>query len=262
VSSALDGSVVFWLDSRDYSYGQLFDIVVQKGDFSLVLSDVQIIVWDAVRADTVDGFHASLTPAPNVIVPLDGYGVLDLSASYVKSNVYTFRRINGDDLTSDYFLQVGEEVVYTWNTNVSLAKPLRIANAGGWYEMDIVFPVNTVGEGRLYLYPNNTVYTNAFTWGGFSIPDGMNFGSGSGTVSGFYLHWIGLRGYTKAFISTFQACKMVLCIQRGYHSPFGSIASVVLFTSWNDWTTYWTSMGTLVAESPTGEGFIRIRRLY
>jgi len=58
VTSALDGSVVFWLDSNDYSYGQLFDIVVQKGGFSFSLSDVQIIVWDAVNADMVDGFHA------------------------------------------------------------------------------------------------------------------------------------------------------------------------------------------------------------
>jgi hypothetical protein len=58
VSSALDGSVVFWLDSDDYSYGQLFDIVVQKGDFSFSLSDVQIVVWDAVNADMVDGMHA------------------------------------------------------------------------------------------------------------------------------------------------------------------------------------------------------------
>jgi hypothetical protein len=61
VSSALDGSVVFWLDSDDYSYGQLFDIVVQKDDFSFSLSDVQIIVWDAVNAsesDKLDGLHA------------------------------------------------------------------------------------------------------------------------------------------------------------------------------------------------------------
>jgi len=58
VSSALDGSVVFWLDSNDYDYGQLFDIVVQKGDFSFSLSDVQIIVWDAVNADMVDTLHA------------------------------------------------------------------------------------------------------------------------------------------------------------------------------------------------------------
>ena len=54
VTSALDGSVVFWLDSNDYSYGQLFDIVVQKDGFSFSLNDVQIIVWDAVNASNSD----------------------------------------------------------------------------------------------------------------------------------------------------------------------------------------------------------------
>ena len=48
--SLLDGSVTFWLDSDDYSYGQLFDIVVEKDSFSFSLNDVQIIVWDAVNA--------------------------------------------------------------------------------------------------------------------------------------------------------------------------------------------------------------------
>jgi hypothetical protein len=66
---------------------------------------------NAQNSDTVDGFHASLTPAPNVIVPLDASGVLDLSATYVKSNVYTFRRIDLTNATSDYMLQVGEEAI-------------------------------------------------------------------------------------------------------------------------------------------------------
>jgi len=221
--------------------------------------------WKNVKAsfaDTVDGFHASLTPAPNVIVPLDMNGVLDLSASYVKSSDYAFRRINGDNLTSDYLLQIGEEIIYTWDTTKSLTKPLYIANAGGWYEMDIVFPVYTGVNGRLFLYPNNTVYVNAFTWGGFSVPDGVAPGGGSGTSSGFYLHKAGLSGYTKVFVSTFVACKMVLCILRGYHPDFNAMSTLVIFSSWNDITTYWTSFGTLVAEQPNSEAFIRIRRLY
>jgi len=106
-----NGSVVFWLDSNDYNYGQLFDIVVQKGTFSWTLNDVEIIVWDVVNAsrlggydssyylnranhtgtqppstispqghgsglnaDTLDGFHASQTPAPNTILPLNANG--------------------------------------------------------------------------------------------------------------------------------------------------------------------------------------------
>jgi len=59
VSSLQDGSVVFWVDSNDYSYGQLFDIVVQKDSFSFSLNDVQIIVWDAVNASKLGGQDGS-----------------------------------------------------------------------------------------------------------------------------------------------------------------------------------------------------------
>jgi hypothetical protein len=57
--SAIDGSVLFWLDSDDYEYGQLFDIVVQKDDFSFGMSDVQVIVWDAVNSKRLDGWDGS-----------------------------------------------------------------------------------------------------------------------------------------------------------------------------------------------------------
>jgi hypothetical protein len=78
VTSLQDGSVVFWVDSNDYTYGQLFDIVVQKDTFSLSLSDVQIIVWDAVNAVKLDGQDGSYylsranhtgTQPPNTISP-------------------------------------------------------------------------------------------------------------------------------------------------------------------------------------------------
>jgi hypothetical protein len=59
VYSREDGSVVFWVDSDDFSYGQLFDIVVQKGTFSLTLNDVQIIVWDAVNVSKFGGYDSS-----------------------------------------------------------------------------------------------------------------------------------------------------------------------------------------------------------
>jgi len=86
VSSSQDGSVVFWLDSNDYNYGQLFDIVVQKDNFSLTLSDVQIIVWDAVNAVKLDGQDGSYyldranhtgTQPPNTISPQGSGSGLD-----------------------------------------------------------------------------------------------------------------------------------------------------------------------------------------
>jgi len=48
--SDADGRVEFWVDSDDYDYGQLFKIVVEKEGLSFQVDDVQIIVWDAVKA--------------------------------------------------------------------------------------------------------------------------------------------------------------------------------------------------------------------
>ena len=211
-------------------------------------------------ADKLDTFHASLTPGPNIIVPLNASGVLDLSATSALINAYTIRRINGDNLTSDYPLAVGEEVFYTWDTTVSLSKLLRIATQEGFYEMEIVFPKNTVNA-TLTLNPNNTTYSNAFTWGAVGIADGGSAGGGTGTVSSFYFHKIGLNGFNRIFISTFTVNKICLCLQRGYNADVSTIAVHVICSSWNETTTAWTSLGTLVAGAANGTARIRVRRL-
>ena len=80
--SGADGRVVFWVDSDDYSYGQLFKIVVEKEELSFQIDDVQIIVWDAVKAvdaDTVDTFHASQTPQVNTIPVSKNDGKIDVN---------------------------------------------------------------------------------------------------------------------------------------------------------------------------------------
>jgi len=115
-----------------------------------------------LNADKVDGFDASQTPAPNVIVPLNEDGILDLSATYVKSNVYTFRRVDLTNATSDYDLQLGEEAYYEWNTTVSTSLPLRIQVSGMLYEMIVVVPNRKTNAIGLVLYPNNTTYSSAF----------------------------------------------------------------------------------------------------
>ncbi|MDM7320618.1 MAG: hypothetical protein P3W91_002680 [Fervidobacterium sp.] len=121
----------------------------------------------ALQSDTVDGYHASQTPAPHVIVPLDANGVLDLSATYVRSNVYTFRRVDLTNATSDYMLQVGEEAYISFSNTTSV--PLRIATHNGtYYEFHLVC-TNTGGTSGattapIYLYPNNTTYSNAFVF--------------------------------------------------------------------------------------------------
>jgi len=84
--SGLDGVVVFWLDSDDYGYGQLFDIVVRKESVVFRMNDVQVIVWDAVNAKRLDGWDGSYylsrvnhtgTQSPNTISPQGSGSGLD-----------------------------------------------------------------------------------------------------------------------------------------------------------------------------------------
>jgi hypothetical protein len=120
VSSLQDGSVVFWLDSNDYNYDQLFDIVVQKDTFSLTLSDIQIIVWDAVNASKLGGYDGSYylnranhtgTQAPSTISPqgsgsglnadkVDGFDAGNNSGQVALSNGVVCVSLNADMLDS------------------------------------------------------------------------------------------------------------------------------------------------------------------
>jgi hypothetical protein len=120
VSSLQDGSVVFWVDSNDYSYGQLFDIVVQKDTFSLTLSDVQVIIWDAVNASKLGGQDGSYylnrvnhtgTQPPNTISPqgsgsglnadkVDGYDAGNNSGQVALSNGVVCVSLNADMVDS------------------------------------------------------------------------------------------------------------------------------------------------------------------
>jgi hypothetical protein len=212
-------------------------------------------------ADKVDGFHASLTPAPNVIVPLDSNGILDLSASSALINTYTIRRRDGNNLTSDYPLAIGEEVIYYWDTTESLNKPLRIATAEGIYLLIIVAPYQTTNDILCYLNPNNTTYSNAFTFTNVGWSDGSTGAGGeSGTYSNFSLMNATSGGITICFISTFTRGKFLKGIQRitrytntGAEHHFG--------TRWNDTTTAWASLGTLTTSGANGAINVLVRRL-
>jgi len=206
----------------------------------------------ANNADTVDGFHASLTPAPNVIVPLNASGILDLSATYVKSSVYTFRRVDLTNATSDYMLQVGEEaIIYVNNQQIV---PLHIATQDGTvYEMII----SDSGQ-PAYLYPNNTSYSNQFA--SYRIYACVSSGN-----------WIlGIDGSTTLNQSAFfiwSGSKRVLIFnQTSYKRLFAHYADVsgyhhgIFASFWSDTTTPWTSLGTFDL-SWNIRGFILVRRL-
>jgi len=213
------------------------------------------------NADTVDGFHASQTPGANIIVPLNADGVLDLSATSALIDVYTIRRINGDNLSSDYSLAVGEEAVYNWDTTASLSKPLRIATVEGFYLLIIEAPYQTALDIGCNLNPNNTTYTNAFNLSLVGCEDGVSsLGGGSRTSSMFSLEQATSGGMTVVYLNTFTSGKSLISIQRITRYTHGG--AVHLFGSrWNDTTTAWTSLGTLTTTSANGIVKVLVRRL-
>ena len=212
------------------------------------------------RADTVDGFHASLVPASNVIVPLNAEGVLDLSQTYVKSNVYTFRRVDLTNATSDYMLQVGEEAIIRFTNRTSV--PLRIiTQSGTYYECHLICS-NTGGtSGAIYsgvfLNPNNTTYANAFVYAQL-----LRISTGGSslyfTYSSFRIGW----AFTNAvfYITNFTQYKNIRGFQDMYGISEGYPAIIIYSTNWRDTITAWTSLGTITFPQPTS-GYVLVRRL-
>jgi hypothetical protein len=211
----------------------------------------------AQDADKVDGFHASLTPAPNVIVPLNADGILDLSATHVKSNVYTFRRVDLTNATSDYMLQVGEEAIINF-TNAS-SVPLRIAvGENRLYEIFLQFSVNyRLTNTATYLNPNNTTYASSFSH------SSVYWNSGGGS------DWLAYTTSDNAFRLYNQTPHSYIILDttrrilRGFityeggdnHANYGIFAS-----KWHSNLVSWTSLGTFTF--PTSmSGYILVRRL-
>jgi hypothetical protein len=223
------------------------------------------VVLNAINsrnADTVDGFHASLTPAPNVIVPLNASGVLDLSGTYIKSNVYTFRRVDLTGATSDYELGVGEEAIIYFDTTQSTTKPLRVATNEGLYQMMIWAKYDrSINNFSVGLFPNNQSYSGAFTDIGLWLDEGTYLGYTTGQGSMFGLGRIIQGGLLVCYFSTYRLGKFMLAWQTVVGSvPYGRLQFWV--QRWNDTTTAWTSLGTISTNgSRNGTLIILVRRL-
>jgi len=214
-------------------------------------------VKNAVNSDTVDGFHASPTPAPNVIVPLNANGILDLSATYVKSNVYTFRRVDLTNATSDYLLQVGEEAYISFSNTTSV--PLRIAtNTNCIYEIFLQFTVNLPNNNVFtYLNPNNTTYASSFShcsvfWNSLGDSYRTTYAS---LDNAFKIY--NQTPHTYMILETFRRT-----IKGIVSYEFGDTGiGYGIFTSkWQDSTTAWVSLGTFTFPRAMS-GVILVRRL-
>jgi len=212
------------------------------------------------NADTVDGFHASLIPSANTLVPLNANGILDLSSTYIKSDVYTFRRVDLSRATRDYELKVGEEAIINFANATSV--PLRIATQSGtYYEVHLVCS-NTGGisggvGSPVFLNPNNTTYFNAFV---YAEVFRNSFGSSASYIvySAFRCGWA--ISNSTFYITNFTQYKNVKGFCNAYGISPGFPLLVIFSTDWRNTTTPWTSLGTIVFPQLTS-GYIIVRRL-
>jgi len=221
--------------------------------------------WVNFDADTLNGFHASQTPAPNVIVPLDADGILDLSATYVKSSVYTFRRVDLTNATSDYMLQVGEEAYISFSDATSV--PLRIATQSGTlYNLYIYLTSPSFAQGNgvvasSFLLPNNTSYTNAFYRAGACWDSNASSVGYGGNISAFEL--IGNLFPANCFAIIYNEINhkstTAISVHAGYNTSNYARWQHINCV-WNDYTTSWTSLGTITF-SKSSSGFILVRRV-
>jgi len=198
--------------------------------------------------------NVSYTPAPNVIVPLNAEGILDLSATYVKSNVYTFRRVNLTGATSDYELQVGEEAYIEFSNVTSV--PLRIAVplVTCFYQILVVITHISVGNLDYMLLPNNTTYSDQFScWC-------MTISGNSDRLRSAFFHdlYSGSADVSPYILTQF--------VSIGTRSSFvmagGGNTVSVSYSVWNNTATPWISLGSIASYSNQNlSGYILIRRL-
>ena len=209
------------------------------------------------NADTVDGFHASQTPAPNVIVPLDASGILDLSATYVKSSVYTFRRVDLTNATGDYMLQVGEEAYISFNNVTSV--PLRIqTDVNMLYEIILQQRVNiNASSVYVYLNPNNTTYASSFSivsyfWNSKGESGWVSY---TATNNAFQIY-----NQTPHLYMILETTRRTLKAFLNYEGGDNAIGFGILASKWHSNLAAWTSLGTFTFPYTTS-GYILVRRL-
>jgi hypothetical protein len=163
--------------------------------------------------------------------------------------------------TSDYDLQIGQKAIITLSNNTS--KPLRIATSNGKIYRMIIAPSNNFSNsggtvGNIFLQPNNTTYSNAFK-NTIIVRDGNNFASHYNlTFDAFRIaHSISFIDLT---IQNFTTAKLVKSILLMWGTSVHFPTLEIDVSAWNDTTTAWTSLGTLVFPVSTS-GKVIVERL-
>ena len=178
----------------------------------------------------------------------------------IKTETYVIRRVNLTNATSDYPLSVGEEAYYEFSNATNV--PLHIQTQDGTYYELHLLPSNNVGTSggihdRIYLYPNNTTYANAFSYSEIYRTNSA-LGHGTYTYNAFRISYA--IGDAKVYIINYTSHKSI----KGLDMQTGTTDMPVVHSyasTWNDTTTPWISLGTITFPQPTS-GVILIKKLY
>lgn len=200
-------------------------------------------------------------------------------------NLYTTYDLSSPP-SSDLSLNAGDQVTITFESVTSV--PLRVASVQGFYTIQLVVMGNNSTNSDMFLFPNNTSYTNAFSRYAIIATDVEITSFGSATSDpGVVAITGGVPGYSALYpqnavayltlntffidmfsgpqapdtindrggfvadmlISTFTAAKVIK--STGAIIGGAHVASSI----WSDTVTAWTSLGTIqVSASGGGSG--------
>jgi hypothetical protein len=182
----------------------------------------------------------------------DGSNWQSISGGSSSSN----NRVDLSNATSDYNLDVNQEAIINFSNATSVALHISTTN-GTYYQMDIVSSNGNSGsDNPAYLNPNNTTYSNAFTYEEVYRDTGGQ-GSNSSTYNSYRIGWA--FPSIRAYITNYTSNKHVNTINSSAgasHSPSIDINTCY----WKDTSTAWSSLGTITFPQSTS-GFILVKRL-
>jgi hypothetical protein len=199
------------------------------------------------------GTYGDLLDIPQVTVDSKG------RITSAKTNSVTIDLTNA---STDYNLLIGQTAYINFNSVTSVA--LHIATQSNTYYELYLASSNNIGTsngtlGGIFLNPNNTTYSSAFlTRGVFVNSTSSSAGVQTLTNNSFYIGFGFSHLYAK--ITNITTAKTVVSNFVNWGTP-NDIATIDIFAnSWNDTTTAWTSLGTIIFPQ-SSSGYISIRRL-
>ncbi|MCX7696631.1 MAG: hypothetical protein N2Z72_02925 [Bacteroidales bacterium] len=211
----------------------------------------------------IDGNVGIGTPTPGMMLDVAGP---------VRTETYTFRRVDLSNATTNYLLAVGEEAMINFTNTTTV--PIRIAIPQNSfpiiYEI-LVCTYSAILNSNYHIYPNGLTYSNQFTGDRISTP-------APGTPNGYIGHegdintWysssfsfdVGHFGgevgpcFMKLYLFYYGATRKKIMASLNGCTDYGFNVSQSV---WNNTTTPWTEIGHFVAPQNNISGFILVKRI-